>query len=472
MATLNLPQRGKMNPDRLVQRVFLGLTVLFVLFIMYASWTPGTQSIEGIRQKFAGIDELSDVFRIHDLRDITTNVLLYIPLGVFVALALARRRLRFLSPWLMVGMAVSLAMEFGQTFIGRYPDVLDLVTNSFGYAVGFLVVVAGVKHYGLNPCVFLGLDAESGQNARTQSIAAFRFIYISIYVLVALLPFDVSVSLSKLYAQLLPDEEGRSRILLDPFHHLFLWQEHGLKLTLELLGLAPVAVLTAFLNGVKGQLRVFPTIFTCLLLAAVCEIAQIFVLSRTTDMAMILLAVVAGILGWVLVRAWFNLQTDNTSGQENPRGSNWQPLAVAVFGYSLAILFFAWSPFRFEIDPGIVANKILHESNIIPFKEHFSTRSLGSAVDIVKEALLFVPLGVLLARLLQEVRQSLTRQKLVLMSAVVCGLFATFTELSQAVCAGRYIDITDILLAGFGGLCGAMMLRLFRFGKASDFTDR
>jgi glycopeptide antibiotics resistance protein len=452
-----------MNTDQLVKRVFLGLTFLFVVFIMYASWTPGTQSIEGVRRQFSGIDEISDVFRVHDLRDVATNVLLYIPLGVF--LALSRRKPKILSPWLALGFGVSLAMEFGQTFIGRHPDVVDLVTNTAGYIIGYLVVAVGVSVYGLNAMVLLGLDPDSEQDTRTQSIAAIRFIYISIYVLVALLPFDVSVSLSRLYEQLLPDDDGRVRIILDPFHHLSLWQDHGLKLTLELLGLVPVAVLTALLGGLKGRLSLFAAVFTCLLVAVCCEIAQVFILSRTTDMAMVVLAVIAGALGWGLVRVWFNLQhAEVSAAAPGAAGRNWRPVAVAAIGYGLVILFFAWSPFRFELELRTVAAKVLHETNIFPFREHFATRDLGSAIDIVKETLLFVPLGVLLSYLLYEIAPGLTRLNRILLAAVVCGLFATFTELSQAVCIGRYIDITDILLAGFGGLCGAVMLGVFRRG--------
>lgn len=449
-----------MNTDLLVKRVFLGLTLLFVVFIMYASWTPGTQSIEGVRRQFSGIDKISDVFEVHDLRDVATNVLLYIPLGVF--LALSRRKPKILSPWLALGFGVSLAMEFGQTFIGRHPDAVDLVTNTAGYIIGYLVVAVGVSVYGLNPLVLLGLDPDSEQDSRTQSIAAIRFIYISIYVLVALLPFDVSVSLSRLYEQLLPDDDGKVRIILDPFYHLSLWQDHGLKLTLELLGLVPVAVLTALLGGLKGRLNLFTAVFTCLLIAVGCEIGQVFILSRTTDMAMVVLAVIAGVLGWALVRVWFNVQPAEVSTRDPETGSNWRPVAVAAIGYGLVILFFAWSPFRFELELRTVAAKVLHETNLFPFREHFATRDLASAVDIVKETLLFVPLGVLLAYLLYEIAPGLTRLNRILLAAVVCGLFAIFTELSQAVCIGRYIDVTDILLAGFGGLCGAVMLGLFQ----------
>jgi glycopeptide antibiotics resistance protein len=455
-----------MKSDRLVQRVFLGLTVLFIVFIIYASWTPGSQRFNGERKQFAGIEELSEIFRIHDLRDIATNVLLYMPLGAFLALALARRKLRFVSPWLFAGLAVSLTMEVGQMFIGRHPDVVDLITNSAGYAIGYWLVVAGVRFYGLNPVVFLGLDSDEEQDVKTQSIAAFRFIYICIYALIALLPFDVSVSLSRIYEQLLPDDEGRLRIILDPGYHLTYWQNDGLKLTLELLGLLPMAVLTSFLNGVRGRLSVFTSIYMCVLLAVVCELCQIFIVSRTTDIVMIQLAVIAGILGWVLVKVWFNLQNVEATREQAETGKNWRPLAVALVGYALIIVFFAWSPFQFETDLRSVAGKVIHDSNLIPFKEHFETRSLSSAIDIVKEVGLFVPFGVLLAFLLFEIMPGASRWKVVLWAGVISGCFATFTELSQAVCIRRYIDITDIFLAGFGGVCGAVLLELFRSGQS------
>ena len=193
-----------MRSDQLVRRVFFGLTLVFVLFIVYASWTPGSDGVGGERGYFQRLDQPSEVFRVHDLRDIATNVLLYIPLGFFLALAISRRKPRFISLWLFGGLVVSLTMEVGQMFIGRTPDVVDLTTNSIGYAIGYWVVVAGVRFYGLDPSVVLGIARVDEQDARAQSIAAFRFIYICIYTLIALLPFDVSVSFERIYAQLLP----------------------------------------------------------------------------------------------------------------------------------------------------------------------------------------------------------------------------------------------------------------------------
>jgi VanZ family protein len=455
-----------MKSERLVKWVFVGLTVLFVLFIIYASWTPSESGYVAQRKHFRGLENPKDVFRVHDLRDITTNVLLYIPLGLFLSLAAYRRRPHFLSPWIIAGTLVSLTMEVGQSFIGRTPDVVDIVTNSVGYIIGFWLVVAGIRFYGLDPVVFLGLDREDVQDTKTQSIAAFRFIYICIYVLIALLPFDITVRLSEIYAQLVPDDTGKIRIILDPTYTISHWQDNGLKLTLELLGMLPVGALTAFLNGVRGRLSVFSAVLTCLWVAVLCDVAQVFIVSRTSDIVMVPIAVLAGVAGWGLVKVWFGLQGAEAAAERKTGQTNWKPLVVALVGYALVIAIFAWSPFDFEIEPKAVARKILYESNLIPFKEHFETRSLASAVDIAKETGLYLPLGLLFGLLMLEVRPHLPRIKVAVLAGVASAAFATFIELSQAVCVGRYVDATDILLGGFGGLCGAVLLQLFRFGRA------
>lgn len=448
-----------LNPERLVAWVFGGLTFLFILFIVYASWTPADGTAEG--GLFDKLSNPREMFRGHNLRDIATNVLLYMPLGVFLALARSARGGRFVSPWLLGGFLVSLTMELGQTFIGRTPDMVDLITNTSGYVLGYWIIVAAIRFYGLNPMVFMGFHPGETQDRKTQSIAAFRFIAVCVYVLIALLPFDVSVKLSDLYAQLQPDETGVPKLILDPLYSVSHWKQSGLKLTFELWALLPVAGLTAFLAGIRGRLSVFSPVFACVAVAFCCETAQICILSRRTDIAMLAVAALSGVLGWALIRTWFKIQGTHVTSDEASYQARWQQLALATLGYAFVIGLFAWSPYDFETDLSVLFEKIRHESNLMPFKEHFSTRSLGSAVDIVKEAGLFLPLGLLFAKLLETVRPSLTRLQTLLVTGTACGAFACFTELSQAIVVGRYIDITDVFLGAFGGLCGAVVLQLF-----------
>ncbi|MCP4448366.1 MAG: VanZ family protein, partial [Myxococcales bacterium] len=192
-----------------------------------------------------------------------------------------------------------------------------------------------------------------------------------------------------------------------------------------------------------------------------CESAQICILSRRTDIAMLGVAVISGVVGWAFVRTWFKVQGTNIASDGSNHQVRWQQLVLATLGYAFVICLFAWAPYQFETDLGTLFEKIRHESNLMPFKQHFSTRSLGSAVDIVKEAGLLFPLGLLLAKLLTTMRPAFTRMQTLLLTGSICGCFACLTELSQAIVPGRYIDVTDVFLGAFGGLCGAVVLQLF-----------
>jgi glycopeptide antibiotics resistance protein len=92
---------------------------------------------------------------------------------------------------------------------------------------------------------------------------------------------------------------------------------------------------------------------------------------------------------------------------------------------------------------------------------HFAVRDIGSAVDLVKETGIFVPLGLLIMMLLQNSPRRLDRVQMIILVGIACAAFAVFTELSQAACVGRYIDVTDIVLAGIGGMAGSILIKLF-----------
>ncbi|MDR7083188.1 glycopeptide antibiotics resistance protein [Arthrobacter ginsengisoli] len=68
----------------------------------------------------------------------SANVALFVPLGVLAALAFPQK------PWWQIGafgLLVSGVMEFGQLLFlhSRFPSPLDLVTNTAGCLVGFLL---------------------------------------------------------------------------------------------------------------------------------------------------------------------------------------------------------------------------------------------------------------------------------------------------------------------------------------------
>ena len=216
--------------DQLASRLFFLMAILFIGFIAVASLTPINGANETLRIRsdgwFSNWPSLDEVFSYHDLRDISTNVLLYIPLGVFLSLAVSWRRRKYLPLWLLVGPAVSLSMEFIQAYVGRHPDPVDLATNTTGFLLGFGMVVVAIHQFELSPSSFLGIGTGKTLDENTKAIASLRFLYICIYFTIALVPFDISVRLSQVYTQLFDGDVESRKIILDPFHHLATWWEN------------------------------------------------------------------------------------------------------------------------------------------------------------------------------------------------------------------------------------------------------
>ena len=120
-----------MRPDRLGQKVFFALAGLFLLFIVYTSWTIPIEEAVTQRGFFTGIKRLPNVFWPRVLRDWLSNIILYAPLGMCIGAAVSGERPCFFTRWLVIGLLVSAVMEFGQQVVGRVPDALDLITNTW-----------------------------------------------------------------------------------------------------------------------------------------------------------------------------------------------------------------------------------------------------------------------------------------------------------------------------------------------------
>ncbi|MCK5617776.1 MAG: VanZ family protein, partial [Candidatus Krumholzibacteria bacterium] len=326
------------------------MTVLFVAFIAAASLTPGEIRAsflrEGIGAWFEQLPPLGEIFTYHDIRDIATNVILYMPLGVFLSLAVSWNKPRFLTPWLLVGPSVSFSMEMIQEYIGRYSDPVDLITNSTGFLIGFWIVVIATRRFALRPSAFLGIDDVRDLDQKTKTIASLRFLYICVYFIVALLPFDVSVRLSQVYSQLFAEGGATKKIILDPLHHLKTWWDGGgLKLIFELMGLMPVAILTSLMDGLKKRLNVLSPIYICFILVSLTELSQLFILSRTSDIVMFPIALVAGVLGWKAVDTWLKILDTRQESTEHSAIDRNKIILIALAAYCLIVCLLAWAPY-------------------------------------------------------------------------------------------------------------------------------
>ena len=142
---------------------------------------------------------------------------------------------------------------------------------------------------------------------------------------------------------------------------------------------------------------------------------------------------------------------------------NRQPQLLVSLGllYGIFLLATALSPFEFELSLNAIREKLLGESNFVPFLAHFSGRSIYAAIDIIREVVLYAPLGAIIAFTIRVCVSQITQAQLLIIAGLVGGLYALSLELMQLIVVGRYVDITDGLLAALGCVGGVLLLPLF-----------
>ena len=130
------------------------------------------------------------------------------------------------------------------------------------------------------------------------------------------------------------------------------------------------------------------------------------------------------------------------------------PAALVIWG--LAVVATAWSPGRFAwpVPP------YWRLERIVPFWSYFGSRSLADLADVIGQALVFIPLGSLLAA--RSWRQSFA-------GALLMGLgVGLVLEVGQAFLPGRTADISDALSAAAGAGLGFAFWRWGEWARTSS----
>ena len=84
------------------------------------------------------------------------NILLFIPLGIFLPMLWAEKYNNNISKVLLFGFCLSLVIEISQIFTFRLTDINDLITNTLGTLIGYLVYVKLLK----NKIIFKNVSDE------------------------------------------------------------------------------------------------------------------------------------------------------------------------------------------------------------------------------------------------------------------------------------------------------------------------
>ncbi len=86
-------------------------------------------------QTNTNVDEWNSV----SLLNLTANVMLFLPLGFFVALIW--KKYHSIKKVIILGLSVTCLIEFIQYFIGRSSDIDDVLLNTFGTVIGYVVLL-------------------------------------------------------------------------------------------------------------------------------------------------------------------------------------------------------------------------------------------------------------------------------------------------------------------------------------------
>lgn len=127
---------------RTCARWFLGLSVAGILVVTILAPSSGSETANLIPGRMI-YDELARNPN-HGLGvfNVLGNVVMFVPLGWLLAIAVPRRRV--LLP-IAAGIVLSMVIELTQAFIGRAPDIDDVILNGAGAAAGALIAALIIR---------------------------------------------------------------------------------------------------------------------------------------------------------------------------------------------------------------------------------------------------------------------------------------------------------------------------------------
>ena len=267
------------------------------------------------------------------LTDALSNLLLFVPIGLFAAPVIAPAgRLRGQLAVVGWSVALSAVLELGQLVVPwRTPSLLDITAETVGALAG--VVIWRIAGGELNTLVGVLVTAWRRAHAAERVL----WLYCSAFALAWLLPFDFTIR---------PDEIG------DKFSHkrlLLPWMlspDAATPLELLLTGLAAVplgwAAVLCTSDGKTRRSIAAATADAAAILVAL-TLLQVPVFSRTTDTTTTLVAMAGAAAGAMMASRL------TTRRVRVPRHSPAR-LAVIAGAWLAVVIAVEWWPFHFQVD--------------------------------------------------------------------------------------------------------------------------
>jgi VanZ family protein len=417
-------------PDPAGRWTFIA-ALAYTLFPIYGSlipfhWTPLPLASAGAQFMALLAKPIGPVSR----ADFAANVLLAAPftlLWMAVAAGRLRRPAALITlavfVWL-AGVALAFGLEFAQIFFsGRRPALSDILAQSIGAAIG----IAGWR---MVPRAFWA--AGRSDAAHRQRIFA---LYLVGLILYALLPLDLTVSLSEIATKW---HAGRIRLL--PFQG---WADAPLDMAGGFVANVAIWALAAALARRAAPGRALSFAIGLVMLAAVLEAMQILVLSRvtaTTD-------IIAAALGVALMQRrgpWW------AAGQVG--GRRWRFLLPAAVGLAIVVVnIWPMEPLR---DAGALKLR-LQALTLLPFAGYVANTELYLVTNVLRRVAAYGGFALACLWAMSGRRWRWTTRMLGV--GACTAMLAGIVEGLQIFLPGKVVDLGDVIIAALVGVLAAAL---------------
>ena len=411
-----------------------GVLLVWALFIVNGSWVPLNFQPRDLAEAWTAVWQWSGVDALKGQRlDTAVNVLLTVPLGFGLALlGLDRSRRAPALVRLGIVLAVlplSLAVELGQAFLpSRSESLGDVAAQTVGTLIG-LVLQAWLGRRAQLRLVNLMTALDARSRARH-----LLHLYLLALLLFNVMPLDLTLDAGELYGKW---RDGR--VLWLPFSGPWTGAaQFTYDLVTDILLWMPVGALWR-LDEPRRKLAAIA--WRAALLALGIELAQLFVLSRVTDISDVLTSTAGAWLGAAGV-----LPSLRALGGDAMR---WRRMAaVGLWLWLLVTLMVYGWPFAWHW-PAAGGLAFVDAFTRVPFVTYFQRNEFGALNEILRKLLVFLPGGLLLR--LWSTAPGLRPSRSGLLALCV---LAFLLEAGQVVLADRVADLTDALLACLGATLG------------------
>ena len=421
-------------------RLLGALCAVYFLLLVYASLMPFDLEADWSRASVR-LDRALRTWPFGDVvhtsrSDLLSNFLLYVPLGLLLAARWSpgRRAPRILAALgaILAASATSLLVEAAQLLsLARVASAQDWVMNSLGGVVGG---VAGAA-YGRR--MWNALVRGAGRYLARRPIALVAAILLVLLAADAVFPFLPTLEVSQVKRNLKASHLSLLAGLAEhPWHH-WMVRRVGVYAVLVLLlgGSSTRRSPQKWLRGAAATIA----------LAAAMEIAKPFIVSRSANVASVVMSAAGAILGalggWVM------------GGRLSARGK----ILLATGLLAAYIVYMEWEPFVVTCDAALMRGKIPSGAEWLPLY-HYAMGARAEDVRLFARGVLLVAGLTYTIGLGRQGAVGGRRVRRMLTAAAWAGLLGLVLEGGQFLIPNRVPSITDVFSFALGGALGSWVV--------------